>query len=505
MSDNTNETPEFDEAVELQTSTETRTEDGTGNSGIDRRQFLYGAGVGATLLNVHPTNLAKIVHPAEQQLPAPKTPRKDKVNFAGIGVGSQGGSDVDAVVAEGGNLVAICDVDHKYAAKKLDQYPNARRYKDFRVMLDEMDKEIDAVVIGTPDHCHAVIALEAMKRGKHVYCEKPLAHSVHEVRTLMAAARKYGVVTQLGNQGHSFDTIRQLCEWVWAGAVGEVHTVYAGCGEFKDVYSQIRNLEQAKQHYDVPQELDYDLWLGPVPYRAYTPFWVHWNWRGWLPFGTGTIGDWFCHVIDPSFWALNLGAPTSVHAEVTGYDPAIHGLTYPPATKITFEFPAIKASDKGSGTDKVKERGPVTLVWHDGNTPITTPPNFPADDELPRTGAVLIGDKGMIVHGSHGAGGCHLQPASVRDKFTGANTPEKTLPRVKGHHWDWLEAIRTGRQAGSNFDYGGRLTQVALLGAIAIRFPGQTLKWDDRAVRFTNNAAANAYLNPPYRQGWKLG
>ncbi len=454
------------------------------NSKIGRREFLSGVGVGATLLSVSPAlalQEAKLLDPDA------------KVNFAGIGVGSQGGSDVDAVVAEGGNLVALCDVDSNYAAKKFAQYPNAKKFTDFRVMLKELGNEIDAVVIGTPDHTHAVIAMEAMKHGKHVYCEKPLAHTVHEVRALMSAARKYGVVTQLGNQGHSYDTIRRTCEWIWAGAIGQVHTVYAGCGEFRDVYTQTRFLDKVDQHYDVPAGLDYDLWVGPVPFRPYAPFWVPWNWRGWLPFGTGTIGDWFCHVVDPSFWALDLGAPTTVHAEVAGgYDPAKQGLTYPSGTKITFEFPAKKG------------RGPVKLVWHDGETPITKPQDFPADDEVPRTGAVLIGDKGMIVHGSHGAGGTHLQPASVREQFSGTNAPPQKIERVKNHHWDWLEAIRTHRAAGSNFEYGGRLTQVALLGAIAIRFPGETLEWNERAVRFTNNDAANDYLDPHYRKGWKL-
>ena len=446
------------------------------DSKLDRRQFLTEAGLGAALLSVSPS----VALAAER-----------KINFAGIGVGSQGGSDVDQVIAAGGNLIALCDVDHKYAAKKFAQYPNVKKYKDYRVMIKELGKELDAVVIGTPDHTHAVIAMEAIRNGKHVYCEKPLAHSIHEVRTLMAAARKHKVVTQLGNQGHSTDSIRRVVEWVGAGAIGQVHTVHAACGEFKDVYSQIRNLDKLEQKYEVPSELDYDLWLGPVPFRPYAPFWVHWNWRGWLPFGTGTIGDWFCHVIDPAFWALDLDAPTTVHAETPGYDPATQGLTYPSATKITFEFPA-KAG-----------RGPVTLVWHDGDNAIPKPANF-GDDEVPRTGAILFGEKGMIVHGSHGGGGCHILPEKLRNENTGSNAPKEIIPRVKGHHWDWLEAIRTGRQAGSNFDYGGRLTQVALLGAIAIRFPGQTLKWDSKAVRFTNNNAANAYIAPPYRKGWKL-
>ncbi len=416
----------------------------------------------------------------------------EKLNVAGIGIGSQGGSDIDAVAAEGHNLVALCDVDDNYAAKKFAQYPKAKRFKDFRVMLDKMGQEIDGVVIGTPDHTHAVIAMEAMKHHKHVYCEKPLAHTVHEVRALRAAAREQKVVTQLGNQGHSSGSIRQLCEWVWAGAVGQVHTVHAACDAFKEVYCQLRNLDKLGQSYEVPKGLDYDLWIGPVPFRPYTPFWVPWNWRGWLPFGTGTIGDWFCHVVDPSFWALNLDAPTTLLAEVADYDPAKHGLTYPPATQITFSFPARDG------------RGPVKMVWHDGNNRIPKPQDFPADEKMPGTGAILLGDKGGITHGSHGAGGCRLVPDKLQDQYSGKNAPAQKIPRVKNHAWDWTEAIRTGRQAGSNFDYGSPLTQVALLGAIAIRFPGQTLAWDEKEAKFTNLEVANAYLNPPYRSGWSL-
>ncbi len=451
-------------------------------SRMNRRQFLVAASTATAAFHIMPGTAAG----------AQKLSANDKINVAGIGIGSQGGGDIDAMAGEGCNIVALCDVDDNYAAKKFAQYPKAQRFKDFRVMLEKMSKEIDGVVIGTPDHSHAVIAMEAMKHGKHVYCEKPLAHAYGEVTALMAAAKKYEVVTQLGNQGHSFDSIRQLCEWVWAGAIGQVHTVHAGCDAFKEVYCQLRNLDKVNKVYEVPKGLDYDLWIGPVPFRSYTPFWVHWQWRGWLPFGTGTIGDWFCHVIDPSFWALDLDAPSTVHAEVTGYDPVRDGLTYPPGTKITYKFPA------------GKEHGPITLVWHDGNTTIPRPPEFSKDDKVPGTGAVLFGDKGMIVHGSHGAGGCYLTPEKLMDQYSGKNAPPKKLPRVKNHQWDWLEAIRTGRQAGSNFQYGGRLTQVALLGAIAIRFPGQTLEWNAEAMKFSNNQEANAYLTPPYRSGWRL-
>jgi hypothetical protein len=296
----------------------------------------------------------------------------------------------------------------------------------------------------------------------------------------------------LGNQGHSSGDIRRICEWIAAGALGPVRTVHAGCDAFREVYCQLRNLDKLNQTYDVPKNLDYDLWIGPVPFRPYTPFWVHWNWRGWMPFGTGTVGDWFCHVIDPSYWALDLGAPASVKAEVPDYDPARHALTYPPGTRIAFEFPARGA------------RGPVTLVWHDGVNRIPPPPGLPAEEKLPGTGAILQGEKGMIVHGSHGGGGARLLPDKLLDQYTGKNAPAERIPRVKNHAWDWLEAIRTGRQAGSHFGYGGPLTQVALLGAIAIRFPGQTLRWDDRAARFTNHKPANAFVDPPYRPGWKL-
>lgn len=453
------------------------------SSSINRRQFLYGTGVGVALFNLLP---GRLLRGAESLSP------NEKLNVAGIGIGSRGGADVDEVAGLGHNIVALCDVDENYAAKEFAKYPNAKRFTDYRVMLDKMGKEIDGVIIGTPDHTHAVIAMEAMRRGKHVYCEKPLAHSVHEVRELMAAANKYKVVTQLGNQGHASDTIRRLCEWVWAGAIGQVHTVHAGCDAFKNVYCQIQNLAKLDQHHDVPKGLDYDLWLGPAAFQPYSPLWVPWNWRGWMPFGGGAIGDWICHVVDPSFWALNLDAPTTIQAEVTDYDPVKQGLAYPPAAKFTFEFPAKQA------------RGPVKLVWYDGNNTIPKPKDFPADEKIPGTGAILIGDKGMIVHGSHGGGGCHLVPDSLMEQYSGKNAPAQKIARVKGHAWDWADAIRTGRKAGANFGYGGPLTQVALLGLIALRFPGQTLKWDDKAMRFTNNDAANAYVNPAYRPGWKL-
>ncbi len=450
---------------------------------LNRRQFLHRTGAGVALFNILPGNS---LQGAEALTPIAK------VNVAGIGIGSRGGADVDEIAGLGHNIVALCDVDDNYAAKEFAKYPDAKRFTDYRVMFDKMGKGIDGVIIGTPDHTHALIAMEAMRRGKHVYCEKPLAHSVQEVRDLMAAAHQYKIVNQLGNQGHSSGSIRRVCEWIWAGAIGNVHTVHVGCDAFKKVYCQIPNLGKVNEPHEVPKGLDYDLWIGPVPFRPYSPLWVPWNWRGWMPFGGGVIGDWICHVLDPAYWALDLDAPVSVTAEVTDYDPAKQGLTYPSGTRITFEFPARKA------------RGPVKVVWYDGNATIPKPVNFPDDEEVPGTGGVIIGDKGMIVHGSHGGSNCHILPEGLMEQYSGKNAPEEKIPRVKGHGWDWIEAIRTGRPAGSNFDYGGPLTQVAMLGLIAIKFPGQTLKWDDQAMKFTNHEAANAHVNSSYRDGWHI-
>ncbi len=455
----------------------------TKTNSLSRRQFIYRTGVGVAAFNLLPSSLVR---------GAERRSANDKLNVAGIGIGSRGGNDVDEVAGLGENLVALCDVDEKYAAPEFAKYPKARRFTDFRVMLDKMGAGVDAVIIGTPDHNHAQIAMEAMRRGKHVYCEKPLTHTVHEARALMAAAHKYKVITQLGNQGHASDSIRRVCEWIWAGAIGKVHTVHAGTDAFPNVYCQIPNLPKLAEKHEVPKGLDYDLWVGPAEFHAYSPLWVPWNWRGWLWYGGGAIADWICHVVDPAFWALDLGAPTSVLAEAPGYDVETQGMTYPAGTKITFEFPA-KA-----------ERGPVKLIWHDGNIHIPRPAEFTTDDKVPGTGAIIFGDKGMIVHGSHGAGNCQILPDSLMEQYSGKNAPAEKIPRVKGHAWDWADAIRNNRPAGSNFDYGGALTQVALLGLIALRFPGQTLHWDERKVRFTNHKPANAFLNPPYRAGWKL-
>jgi predicted dehydrogenase len=244
-----------------------------------------------------------------------------------------------------------------------------------------------------------------------------------------------------------------------------------------------------QEHPPVPDTLEWDLWLGPAANRPYNPMYLPGSWRGWSAFGSGTIGDWICHVVDPVFWALDLGAPSTVKTDVEDYDPEKHSETFAAASRVTFTFP-----EKGS-------RGPVTLYWYSGHARIPRPEGLEDGQEVPETGAVVLGDRGGIKYGSHGAGGLRIFP---EEKMRAYKQPEPTIPRVAGHHQDFLEAIRNNRPAGSNFDYGGPLTELARLGIIGMQFPGQTLEWDGPNMRFTNVPDANRLIHPACRSGWAL-
>ena len=443
--------------------------------GSSRRRFLGAAGGAVIGVQIVPRHV----------LGGPShVPPSEKLNIAGIGAGGMGGGDIRGV-APGNNLVALCDVDLRHAST-MKLFPEAKQYRDFRKMFDEMEKKIDAVTVGIPDHAHAVAAMAAIKRGKHVYCEKPLAHSVYEVRELVKAAKQYNVVTQLGNQGHSSESIRLFCEWIWDGAIGNVHTIHCGCAA---VNSGIDRLKDVQTPQNVPEGVDWDLWLGPAQFRPYHSAYMPGSWRGWVPFGNGTVGDWTCHVVDPVFWALDLGAPKTIQAEVKDYDFKTQGDAYPKGEKITYEFPA-----KG-------KRGPITMHWYSGVVKIPRPEALEKERKGVETGAVVLGDKGTIMYGSHGAGGVRIIPEAKMKEY---KLPEKKLPRTKGHHQDWLEAIRSGKKAGSDFSYGGPLTELAMLGVIAIKMTGRKLEWDAEKMQFTNCPEANAFLNPPYRKGWSL-
>ncbi|NQV35569.1 MAG: Gfo/Idh/MocA family oxidoreductase, partial [Phycisphaeraceae bacterium] len=272
----------------------------TKRKNMTRRNFLTSAGTAAafTIVPRHVLGGAGFTSPS------------DKLNIACIGVGGRGGAQVGGCSGE--NLVALVDVDEGRAGANFNKFPAAKKYTDFRKMFDDMTDKIDAVCVSTPDHTHAVAVMAALKRGKHVYCEKPLAHSIWEIRQMMAEAKKQNVVTQLGNQGHSSSSIRKLCEWIWDGALGDVHTVHARCDAN---HNKVNLFGRRNNTVAVPSELDWDLWQGPVKTRSFEPMYIRGAWRGWSPYGSGTIGDWICHVVDPVFWALDLGSPTSVRAE----------------------------------------------------------------------------------------------------------------------------------------------------------------------------------------------
>jgi len=416
----------------------------------------------------------------------------NKLNIAGIGVGGMGTSNLHA--CENENIIALCDIDSGYAAKVFARYPKARIYRDYRLML-EREKDVDAVIIATPDHTHAVITMAALDAGKHIYCQKPLTHTVYEARRITEAARRSKFQTQMGNQGHSSEEIRQLKEWLADGAIGIVKEVHAWTDRpvGGDPWSTFAVQAMPKDTPSVPDTLDWNLWLGPVPYRPYHPDYHPLKWRAWLDFGTGALGDMGCHILDPAFWALDLGAPQTIQATSTHWEADVSAQTFPRASIVRYQFPA-----RGN-------RPPVQLTWYDGRLMPPIPAELEADRKLPTSGALIIGEKGAIVHGSHGAAGLRLIPEARMAEY---KRPEKTIPRVaNGHEGDWLRACKEsagGAPASSSFEYGGALTEMVLLGMIAIRVKNQILEWDSVNLRFKNNDEANELLHIKYRDGWKL-
>jgi len=412
----------------------------------------------------------------------------NKLNVAAIGVGGMGSGNIRKCAGE--NIVGLCDVDFKRGAETFKQYPKAKRFKDFRVMFDKMADEIDAVIIATPDHTHAVATMEAMRRGKHVYTQKPLTHSIWEARQLTEAARKYGVATQMGNQGHSSEGARQTVEWIRAGVIGEVREVHCWSDRplrgtrFQNSLYWPQGVTRPQDKPSIPDTLDWDLWLGPAPYRDYHPSYVPFNWRGWWDFGTGAMGDMGCHIIDHPYWALKLGHPETVEASSSH----LNSETAPLASIITYQFPARE------------DLPPVRMHWYDGGLKPPRPAELALDDEWLVDGVLYVGDKGKIMHKSHG-GKPTLIPLSRMEDF---ERPAKTIPRVKGsHEQNWIDACKSGDPACASFDYSGPLTEVVLLGNLALRTEGPLI-WDGANMRVTNNDAANRFVQREYRKGWAL-
>ncbi len=414
-------------------------------------------------------------------------PPSSKINIAGVGVGSQGGSDIDSVKSQ--NIIALCDVDWDYAAKTFQRYPQARKYRDFREMLDQ-EKGLDAVVIGTPDHAHAMVAMAAIKRGKHVYCEKPLTRTVHEARALAQAAREAKVATQMGNQGMAFEGNRLINEWLEDGAIGNVREVHAWSDRpthrgKKPLY-WAQGIDRPKETPPVPAGLDWNLWLGPAPYRPYHPAYAPFRWRGWWDFGSGGLGDMGIHNLAPVFSALKLGAPVSIHASST----AVYEETLPLACCVHYAFPA-----RG-------DLPPVKLHWYDGGILPPRPEELENDRPLdPEDGLIFVGDKGKMLVEGWGGRSPRLIPESKNKEY---KRPPKTLPRSIGHHEEWIAACKGGSVPRSNFDFAGPLTEAVLLGTISVRLGGEKLIWDSVNCKITNLAEANKYLHYPYRAGFNL-
>jgi predicted dehydrogenase len=406
------------------------------------------------------------------------TQANSKLNIAAIGIGGRGGDDVAGVMSE--NIVALCDVHEGHAAKTFEKLPSAKRYKDFRRMLDEIHGQIDAVVVGTPDHTHAPAGVMAMKLDKHCYCEKPLTHNVFEARVMANIARGKKLVTQMGTQIHAGDNYRRVVELVQSGAIGPVGEVHVWMGADLKGPPVPTNRSQRDAPTDrppVPEGLDWDLWLGPAEYRPYHPQYAPFAWRYWWNFANGQLGDFFCHYCDLAFWALKLRHPTSVEAEGP-----LHPESASRWTIAKQQYPA-----RG-------ELPAVSLTWYNGGPY----PSFLKERNIPAWGSAVlfIGAKGMLIadYNKH-----QLLP---EDRFADFQRPAPFIPNSIGHHKEWIEACKTGGPTTCNFDYSGALTEAALLCNVALR-SGEKITWDAEAFE-TNSPKADALLRRDYRAGWTL-
>ncbi|MBX7258304.1 MAG: Gfo/Idh/MocA family oxidoreductase [Candidatus Hydrogenedentes bacterium] len=415
-----------------------------------------------------------------------ETAPSDKLNLGCVGVGGmQGASDVRNVASE--NIYALCDVDENFLKKAAEAFPQAKLYRDFREMLDKEHKNLNGITITIPDHMHASVALYAMERGVNVYCQKPLTQSVWEARLLTNAAKKYNVVTQMGNQGYSAEATRVSCEIIWNGELGDITEVHSMCGG-----GFARDITEWPPAEPVPANLNWDLWMGRTAEHTYSAKIHPSNWRGFQEYGSQMVGDWGIHMLGPANWALQLGSPVSVECTaVEGVNP----VTYPHYV-CRFDFPERPNKFVPSG-----KMPPVSIYWYEGNmaSKFTPPAGLTAED-CKDFNEIFVGTKGFL--GTDGRGeGFSLTP---RSKMEGYTLPPQVLKRSPGHYEDWLQGCRGGDAPCSNFGIAGPYTEWILLGAISWRFPNQKLEWDGAKLRFTNNDEANRYVKPTFRSGWEL-
>jgi predicted dehydrogenase len=406
----------------------------------------------------------------------------NRLNLAGIGAGGKGEVDVNFCSSE--NIVALCDVDENRAAATFERFAKAKRYTDFRQLLEKEANHIDAVTVSTPDHIHAHAAILAMKHKKHVYCQKPLTHTIHEARLMREVARQTGVVTQMGNQGHSQPDSRRLVELIRGGVLGDVKEIHVWTD--RPIWPQ--GQDRPAQADQVPPGLNWDLWLGPAPERPYNHAYVPFKWRGWWDFGTGALGDMGCHNMDLAYFALNLRDPVSVEAQSSEVKPE----SAPVWSVITYNF----RSPSGQ---------PLPLTWYDGGK--KPAPELAKQKELPSNGCIMIGTKDTLYVPSYWGPGSFVSGAKTAD----FSSIPQTLPRRSdaakdndlAHHQEWVAACKGEGKALSNFDYAGPMTEAVLLGNVALR-AGTKVEWDAKALKVTNHPDANRYVKSTYRKGWEL-
>lgn len=409
-----------------------------------------------------------------------ETPPSAKLNIAGVGIGGQGGGVLRDMASE--NITALCDVDWKFAAGTFGAFPKAERFRDYRVMLDKA-KGIDAVVVATPDHMHAPIGLAAMRAGKHVYVEKPMAHTIEEARLMTRVARETGVVTQMGNNGHAGEGLRLTREWLQAGAIGPVREIHCWSDRPGTFWKQ--DLPRPTEQPPVPEELDWNLWLGAAPVRPYHPVYHPRAWRGWFDFGTGALGDMAIHNMDPAFYALDLDPPVAVRAETSPLRPE----SFPAWEIITYEFAA-----KG-------DRPAVKLLWYDGGKMPPRPADFDEGIKLDDNGIYFVGEKGTMQCGGW-SGMPRLFPRKLREQFV---KPAKTIARSPGHRIEWIQACKARKpdDAKAGFAYSGIFTEALLVGNLAVRLQ-KPVAWDAAAMRSPSAPEADALIRKKYRPGFGI-